>query len=215
MNLPLDKRLKRQSHRDIARLQDVLVQIVYDLEPGAVMHGGTAIWRCFHGKRFSEDVDFYLSPKPNFQEKFTQQLEKEGAVLIKYRKTANAIYSVIRRERTDVSFETTFRSSKNPVASNYEKSDGTFLTVLTPSPEELLIEKITAFQNRKLIRDIYDVYHLSVIANLPTTERKILSKKLSTLPRPIDEENLQNILLEGAVPTFNQMIDALQRRLHA
>jgi predicted nucleotidyltransferase component of viral defense system len=214
MDIPLNLRLKRQYHRDMAILQDTLVQIVYDLEPNAIMHGGTAIWRCFNGNRFSEDVDFYLAPKPNFQDELIQGLEKEGAVLNKFRKTANAIYASIQRERTMVSFETALRPFKNPVASNYEKSDGTYLTILTPSPEELLREKLAAFQNRKLIRDIYDVYHLSTIAKLSTQERGMLIKQLPTLPKPTDEANLKSLILGGVIPTFDQMVSALQRRFN-
>ncbi|MEK6970871.1 MAG: nucleotidyl transferase AbiEii/AbiGii toxin family protein [archaeon] len=210
MDIPLNKRLKRQLHRDMAGLQDVLVKIVYDLEPTAVMHGGTAIWRCFGGNRFSEDVDFYLSPKTSFQEEFAQALGREGAMLTKFRKTTNAIYAAVQRERTLVSFETALRPYKNPVASTYEKSDGTWLTILTPSPEELLHEKLSAFQNRKLIRDIYDVYHLSAIATLSTSEKKELSEQLSTLPTPVDEGNLKNLILQGAIPTFDQMVYALK-----
>ncbi|MEM1546291.1 MAG: nucleotidyl transferase AbiEii/AbiGii toxin family protein [Candidatus Methanomethylicia archaeon] len=33
---------------------------IYNSFPEAVIHGGTAIWRCYGSNRFSEDVDVYL-----------------------------------------------------------------------------------------------------------------------------------------------------------
>ena len=32
------------------------------------------------------------------------------------------------------------------------------------------------------------------------------------IPKPVDEQNLKNIVLFGAVPSFGQMVQALQRR---
>ena len=70
MAIVLFNRLKKKLHREIALLQDELIDIIYSIEPNAVLHGGTAIWRCFQGNRFSEDLDFYLTPSKNFKETF-------------------------------------------------------------------------------------------------------------------------------------------------
>ncbi|MBI4043598.1 MAG: nucleotidyl transferase AbiEii/AbiGii toxin family protein [Candidatus Diapherotrites archaeon] len=212
MQIPLQVRLKRQFQRDVAQLQDLLVETTYALAPKAVMHGGTAIWRCFHGNRFSEDVDFYLPPPPAFQEAFAAHLENVNAHVTRFRKTPNSIYAKITRDRTTVSFEAALRKFNNPVVSDYEKADGTRIAVLTPSPEVLLKEKLNAFQNRKLIRDIYDVYHLSGNINISGEERRLIFGQLETLPRPVDESNLKNIVLTGAIPAFEQMKQTLKKR---
>ena len=51
--IPLQVKLKRETHRRIASAQDLIVQEVYAVFERAVLHGGTAIWRCYNGKRFS------------------------------------------------------------------------------------------------------------------------------------------------------------------
>jgi predicted nucleotidyltransferase component of viral defense system len=58
--IPLSLRIKKESHRKIAQAQDLIIEEVYKKFDRAVLHGGTAIWRCFNGKRFSEDLDFYF-----------------------------------------------------------------------------------------------------------------------------------------------------------
>lgn len=59
-NIPLTLRLKKQAHKKVAEAQDLIVKELYSVFDGAVLHGGTAIWRCYGGNRFSEDVDAYL-----------------------------------------------------------------------------------------------------------------------------------------------------------
>jgi predicted nucleotidyltransferase component of viral defense system len=58
--IPLSQRLKRRQHIEIARLQDIVMETLYRVFPESVLHGGTAIWRCYSGSRFSEDIDVYL-----------------------------------------------------------------------------------------------------------------------------------------------------------
>ncbi len=46
----------------LAELQDEVIDIIYDrFEPDAVLYGGTAVWRCYGGNRFSEDIDICMS----------------------------------------------------------------------------------------------------------------------------------------------------------
>ncbi|MDI6643012.1 MAG: hypothetical protein QMD95_03060, partial [Candidatus Hodarchaeaceae archaeon] len=58
--VPLHRRMRRERHRRIARAQDTVVETLYRVFPKGVLHGGIAIWRCYSGNRFSEDVDAYL-----------------------------------------------------------------------------------------------------------------------------------------------------------
>lgn len=212
MRIPLEKRLKRQAHRDLAALQDKVVECMYSLEEGAVLHGGTAIWRCFQGNRFSEDLDFYAMPKKTFQAALENSLRTWNARLTKFRQTGNAIYAKVESGRVTVSLELALRREyPEPVATTYEKSDGGFLDVFTPSAEELLLEKLQAYRNRRLIRDIYDVYHLSRFVEGPAVAERT-AKLLQGLPQPVDEQNLKNLVLTGAVPSFAQMMQALEKR---
>ena len=46
----------------LAELQYEVIDIIYNrVEPDATLYGGTAIWRCYGGNRFSEDIHIYLS----------------------------------------------------------------------------------------------------------------------------------------------------------
>lgn len=59
MKIPLILQLKRQNHKELAIAQDIMVENIFNIED-AVFHGGTAIWRCYGGNRFSEVIDLYL-----------------------------------------------------------------------------------------------------------------------------------------------------------
>ena len=58
--IPLILRLKKSAHKDIAAAQDLIVSALYEVFNDSVLHGGTSIWRCYKGNRFSEDVDAYI-----------------------------------------------------------------------------------------------------------------------------------------------------------
>ncbi|PJA18852.1 MAG: hypothetical protein COX63_01940 [Candidatus Diapherotrites archaeon CG_4_10_14_0_2_um_filter_31_5] len=212
MRIPLENKLKKRLHIEIGRLQDEVIDIVYFLEEKAVLHGGTALWRCFSGNRFSEDLDFYLNADKNFERGFRQKLESRGLQLLKYKKTDNAVYSRISNGVVEVRFEAALRKIKDFEVREYERIDGTFSNVFTLSAEKLLLEKLEAFKNRKLIRDLYDVFMLSFFVS----ENKLISGKvkdfLKKVPEPADEKNLKTIIFSGAVPSFNQMIVVLNRR---
>lgn len=60
MKIPLMLKLRKSAHKDIAAAQDLIVESLYDTFNDAVLHGGTCIWRCYQGKRFSEDIDMYI-----------------------------------------------------------------------------------------------------------------------------------------------------------
>ena len=60
MNTPLELLLKNRNYLEIARLQDEVVSILYSLNTKLTFHGGTSIWRCYGGKRFSFDLDMYV-----------------------------------------------------------------------------------------------------------------------------------------------------------
>jgi len=213
MRIPLFNRLKKRLHVDIALLQDEVVDVVYGVSPKAVLHGGTAIWRCFAGNRFSEDLDFYLPDDKNFQKAFAGALNSRGLLLSKYKKTASTIFSKVSNGIAEVRFEASFRKPNGVEARPFERADGNFMSVFTLRPEELLAEKAAAYSSRKLVRDIYDVYMLSEAA---ASSKKLSEKAISLVEnagKPLDEKTLKTIVFSGAVPSFEQMLIALQRRL--
>ena len=161
MRIPLANKLKKRLHSETAFLQDEVIDIVYGLEPNAVLHGGTAIWRCYQGNRFSEDLDFYFIIGENLERELTKRIKERNLQLIKYKKTENVVFSKISNNNVEVRLEVNFLpQDKDIVVRPYEKIDGSFIDIFTLSPEQLLVEKINAYNSRRLIRDIYDIHHL-------------------------------------------------------
>ena len=96
MKLPIAKQLKKQSQVQIAFLQDEIVDILYSLTDDLILHGGTAIWRCYHGKRFSEDLDFYSLSFTNIMKEFHESVISHGLSVPRIEDTGNVIFSTIR-----------------------------------------------------------------------------------------------------------------------
>lgn len=55
IRLPKEDMLRRAIN------EDKVLEIVLNSHSRFVMHGGTAIWRCYNGNRFSSDIDFYTN----------------------------------------------------------------------------------------------------------------------------------------------------------
>ncbi len=217
MKITLFNKLRKQQHKDIAILQDELVEIVYSIFPDIVFHGGTSIWRCFQGNRFSEDIDLYYYETPNFENKIKQAILDNNLNLLKFKKTENVIFSKIANSKVEVRLEIRLLEKKNIIFKNkiinqYEKAEGSSITVFSLTPEDLIIEKALAYKNRKLIRDIYDVYFLKSYVNLSLEQNKKLKEIINLWQKPEDEKNLRTIVYAGAVPSFEQLLLQIKRR---
>ncbi len=209
--LPITNRLRIARHRKVAVAQDILVVSLYAHFPNAVIHGGTALWRCYGGNRFSEDIDVYLDPddkNANFGV-FVHELETRGLEKIKFKKSKTSIFSAFAYDREHVAFEAVFKHVVGtPV--KYEMSDGTFIFVRTLTPKELMLEKIVTYLDRKKIRDLYDMYFLSSIADADESLRRHINPLTSRFIMPVDTDTLSSLVLTGAVPTVDEMVGRLK-----
>ncbi|MEW5996401.1 MAG: nucleotidyl transferase AbiEii/AbiGii toxin family protein [Candidatus Micrarchaeota archaeon] len=212
MQIPLRNRLRKRLHTETAMLQDEVADMVYSIEPKAVLHGGTAIWRCYGGNRFSEDLDFYFPPEKDFEKNLREKASERGLSIPKYKMTENVIFAKISGGETEVRLEINLSARKKGIPKPYERLDGSFMDVFTLSPEELILEKISAYSGRRLIRDIYDIYHLSRLITDDSLVKKEMQKFLKEIPAPLDEKTLAALLYSGAVPSFAQMGEALNAR---
>ena len=205
----LDLRLKRQTHKDIARAQDIIVKTMYEVYERCVLHGGTAIWRCYKGNRFSEDIDVYINKNPAKIKELFEKLEKKGFVIEKKKIGANSIFSTLKFDRTIVRFEALFKTI-NASLKDYELCDGNFISVYCLEPEELIVEKINTYNKRLKIRDLYDIYYLLRLVR----DKNIILPKLKSLiinfKNPIDESNLKTIILEGITPDTNKILEYIK-----
>lgn len=209
--MALVHKLKKAAHRDIAKGQDLIVQALYEIEGAAVIHGGTSIWRCYGGNRFSEDVDVYLPNKETVHAIFDHFLKK-GFRIEKKKIGDNSIYSTLQLQRVTVRFEAIFKKITGSLR-DYETVEGTFIPVYTLLPEHLLGEKIAAYQGRRKIRDLYDIFFLLKHVREPEKVKPLLQQLLQKFPMPADEPELKILILEGLVPTWQSMKDYIQRWL--
>jgi len=210
--IPLEKKLRKKIHRQIALAQDILINEVYRVFPKAILHGGTAIWRCFGSSRFSEDLDFYLPSFP--KEKISQllkNLEKIGFFNLKFRQTKNAIFSQFEYLGAIIRFEALAKKIQNYKTASFEMIDGSFIVVNILPLKDLLEEKINSYLARQKIRDLYDIFFLLKFAKKDNQIKKLLKNFLKKFSEPKDEKELKTLIISGAVPKKEDMIEEIKK----
>ncbi len=210
VNIPLQARLKREAHRKIAYAQDLIVKEVYLVFDKAVLHGGTAIWRCYNGKRFSEDLDFYFSNNKEKTEALFENLKKAGFEIKKKKISENSIYSELELDRASIRLEATFQKISGVIC-DYEMSDGNIISVYSLTAEEFLRQKIKTYLKRFKVRDLWDIFFLLKTIDNPKKIKEIKGL-INNYKKPIDEEDLKVILLEGITPSASEMIEYIKRK---
>ncbi len=206
---PLITQLKKQTHRDIARAQDIIVETLYTIFNTAVMHGGTAIWRCYQGNRFSEDIDTYLPKDLPKLDAFFKKLQQRGFRIEKKKIGENSLYSQLLLNRTAVRFEAIWKK-KEGTLKDYLTAEGNSITIYTLPPEELIAEKVQAYLQRRKIRDLYDTIILLRAVKDPSTVRAELQRLIAAFQPPVDESELAVLILEGLVPSPKKMLDYIK-----
>ena len=212
MEIPLEKRLKKKIHREIGYLQDEAIELIYSVQPQAVLHGGTELWRCFGGTRFSDDIDLYFGTLPDaFQARFKEKLESRGLRMGKFKITANTAFCTISGVQ-DVKVQIRIGKPRASEAMGYERMDGTRLIIRAVPIDELILEKAETYVSRKKIRDAYDVFFLAQSRRFRAETEKKLGGLIAKFPSPVDEDDLQAIVYAGAVPKFSEMMNYLRGR---
>lgn len=208
--MPLNLKLRKKAEKEIAYAQDVIIGELYKFFPDAVIHGGTAIWRCYNGNRFSEDVDVYINRNLDKIEEFFKSLESRGFKIIKKRIKENSIYSGLEFNNIATRFEATFQKKK-PFSRKYETSESFFINAYTLSPEDLILEKVETYLKRKKIRDLYDIYFLLHYVENKKAVEDFLKKLIKNYEKPKDEPNLAAIIIAGAVPKSSELLIEIKK----
>jgi len=210
--IPLSLKLKKELHKNIARAQDLIVETLYKVFNNAVLHGGTALWRCYNGNRFSEDIDVYIPRNLEKINLFFNSLEKKGFVIKKKKISKNSIYSTLIFDRTCVRFEALFKKV-NSVLKDYETSESNFITVYTLTPEQFLEEKVDTYLKRIKIRDLYDLFFLLRFIKINQETKRILSRLIENFKKPVDENDLKAIIISGLIPAADSMLEYIKNFL--
>lgn len=211
--IPLILKLRKQAQKDVASAQDKIVEEIFRVfGKTAVLHGGTGIWRCYHGNRFSEDVDVYIPKNLNKLDLIFENLEKIGFIIEKKKIGENILHSNLRLDRIIVRFEAFFKEIKGEIKV-YEKVDGNMINVYTLLPEELIREKIDAYQNRRKIRDLYDIFFLLRYIKNKEKVSDELKKFIKNFKNPVDKKDINDLIIEGVVPDAEGMLNYIGREI--
>ncbi len=210
MAIPLILRIKRKKHRELAGLQDILIENIYEILPETVLHGGTAIWRCYSGNRFSEDIDVYIERDVKKIEEFFKKLKELGFEIIKKRIKQNSLFSVLRFNTAEIRFEAVFKKV-NSIIKEYETCDESLVNIYTLLPEDLIKEKVSAYISRRKIRDLYDIFFLLRYVKEVEKVKPELKKLIQKFENPVDEKDLKTIILTGITPTKKDIINYIDR----
>lgn len=210
--IPLILKLRKQEYKDIAKAQDLIVETLNEVFSNYTLHGGTAIWRCYNGNRFSEDVDVYIGKNIKKIDEFFNALKKKGFVIEKRRIREASLYSRLRFNRTVVKFEALFKSTKGNLK-EYETAEGNLINVYTLTPEEFIKEKADTYLSRFKIRDLYDIFFLIRYVKDISQVKENLKKLTGKFKAPIDEKDLKILIIEGLTPNTEKMLDYIKRSL--
>jgi predicted nucleotidyltransferase component of viral defense system len=206
-----------------AKLEDVLIELLYTKYRDLVFHGGTAIWRCYSGNRFSRDIDFYIDISKTERKSYYREIAdflKESGFSIKekgYNNVTDTMHFLVEsnsKMKIDINFK-----YKKGIPAEYTKVDDSKVIVISLTPKELLNEKIETY-NDKLhsvrgpeVQDLYDIYYLtSLIKERDTDTVKKLSQLIKNIEKnpPSNMRSLDELILAGLPPTFELMIEKLK-----
>ena len=213
IKIPLANQLKKRQQVETALLQDEIIRITYLISGDMILHGGTAIWRCYSGKRFSEDLDFYSLSFPSLTKQFEKRALSQGLKITKMKDTGNIIFSTVSNGKTSVKLEVNHARKVDGTISTYELADGTEIEILSLTPDQFIEEKIDAYSDRRYIRDLYDIYHLVKSCRILESTRTTLRQFLQNIQYPLDEPILKSIVYMGLAPTFDRMINEIGRNI--
>lgn len=223
--------IRDSSQLEKAKLEDVIVELLYSKYKSLVFHGGTSIWRCYGGNRFSRDIDFYLNAKTSkekmqYYDELSEFLKESGFLMKEkgYENSTDTMHFLVE-SNTKMKIDINFKY-KNGTKTEYVKVDDSKIVVLSLNPFELLNEKITTY-NDKLgstkkfknpeAHDLYDIYYLISLVK-KTDERmvknlKLLVNRIDGNP-PSDMSSLGHLIIAGLPPTFELMINKIKMWLN-
>jgi len=193
---PLSRLLKGKLLR-IAETQDAVITYLISRGVEFVLHGGTAVWRIYGGKRVSIDIDVYAENPMGVVDVLKENFRVEKARVT----PAGVVYArVLGNERVEVDV-TPLPSALERVEGDYRLVDGGTIVVWTLAPEALLLEKARAYVERCKARDLYDVYYLLDLCR-PEFSAEVSRMLLERLCEPSDMDALRELVLVGLPPSF-------------
>lgn len=211
-----------EEYRKKAVLEDILIGMVYRLSLKFTFHGGTCIWRCHNGNRFSRDIDLYYDLGNDDRSDFTKRVVKllrDNGISVKeqgYNRDTDTLSIIVETNtkcKLDINFK--YREGK---AIDYAMVDGSLIKVIGLSADELIDEKIGVLlqktaANRSEIQDLYDIWILKDKAKMSAGVRKRLLEVVTASRErpPANAGSLNALILSGVAPALEQILDDIRR----
>lgn len=214
MQEPIEVRLRDSKQIALARLQDMIVEAAMEVEPKIILHGGTAIWRCYNGNRFSEDVDIYATDTQvkGLNQLLTWALSKRGARM-EYPIYTNHVIGVTSDDARSKLEAMKLPRGIKPAQVEYTRASGSKMFVNTLSVQDFIAEKANTYIKRRYIRDLYDLYHLVTIEKPDKATGRLLRRFINGVEKPIDESKLKDLVYMGIAPSFDTMITTIKKMI--
>ena len=203
------EKLDKPEKRIRADLEDKVINIIYSVTNKAVFHGGTCVWRCFGGERFSKDIDIYIENEKVVR-KIIDYLNYNG-----YRTKL----SIPAFSKDNIKF--CFYKVKGILdlqiaivdidgnLNEYETLRGSKISINTIDPEDIILEKIDAYNDRLEARDLYDIWILTKNYRITEKSWSDLDTFIYSIKPCINYNDLiQNIY--GARPSFEKMVEDIK-----
>jgi predicted nucleotidyltransferase component of viral defense system len=200
--LPLARILKGRLLK-IAELQDsIIVELSKNFD--FVLHGGTAVWRVYGGKRFSYDIDIYHQNPEQIAKYFSSA--RISQVLKSKVAPSKVLYLKIGNDvATELEASPIFNGVEVTEA-DFWLVDGSSIVVATLTPESLIEEKIRTFINRKMAKDLYDIFYLLDFCKKSKIKEEVKNLLPFLTSEPKDFSGLPELILLGKSPSFETII---------
>ncbi len=203
------KQLKNKEHIEKDYFQDVFLFNLFKKTNKFVFKGGTALYKLYGLKRFSEDLDFSLIDNLSLEniEEIIRNVARSSDFEIKsikktrdsimFKLSCKGILTKYNTLRIDVNFRNRIilgQDIKNYI-SDYADLNPFSLKIL--KPEEMIAEKIHSIFARNKARDLFDLFFLLRISdfNKDLTEEKlkIFNMKFNSDPLKKKIERIKDV----------------------
>lgn len=202
------EKLDNSEKRIRADLEDKVIDIIFSVTNKAVFHGGTCVWRCFGGERFSEGISIYVENENaikriidrliyyGYRTKFSTAFSKHGVKLY--------FYNI--EDMLDLQIAILGIAG---VLNGYETIKGSEINVVTIEPEDVILEKINDYNNRREAKDLYDIWVLTKNYRLTEKSWSDLDTFIYSIKPCFNYNDLaQNIY--GERPSFKEMVEDIK-----
>lgn len=168
---------KKVDYSHLYELQDAVLDIVFSLNHGFYLTGGTALHRFYYGLRYSDDLDFFTNNDALFAESINEILEAFEANNHTYMKVVQSkdFQRVIFEGELQIDFvnDRTYRDGKSVLFGNYR----------VDNINNILTNKLGAIMDRDEEKDVFDLVSIAHNENICWDDALSIANKKSPIDR--------------------------------